>query len=161
MLMFCIIYCCYLNFIWHLLLLFVIWYCPVKMGKRDSQNVFNFPSVRSPAVLCWGSSTLTFKSAVDGFDSSTDAHLSALSDSLPPSASKWRPLHPSSRRACMRYSGKIHLTRSPTAPRADRRRTQHPRDHHPQRSTRTWSRGDRETAGENSQRAEQQEEDPY
>lgn len=24
---------------------------------------------RSPAVLCWGSSTLTFKSAVDGFDS--------------------------------------------------------------------------------------------
>ncbi len=83
---------------------------------------------RSPAVLCWGSSTLTFKSAVDGFDSKhRRPPIRSLRLTFHPSASKWRPLHPSSRRACMRYSGKIHLTRSPTAPRADRRRTQHPR----------------------------------
>lgn len=38
---------------------------------------------RSPAVLCWGSSTLTFKSAVDGFDSKhRRPPIRSLSDSL-------------------------------------------------------------------------------
>ncbi len=101
----------------------------LRRGKEtNSQNVFNFPSVEVASCTVLGLIHTYFQECRRWVWLKAQTPTYPLSPThFPPSASKWRPLHPSSRRACMRYSGKIHLTRSPTAPRADRRRTQHPR----------------------------------